>query len=262
MLKMFVKFKGYDQLELHVDDTKLGKKYYSLVRAAYAKSFPVLRDAPKYTVEYMLQLANKAKEKLGWEWSFDRYDTSITALLHKDIERLLGAQGFNAVTEDLDTLLHELHYCLHMIQWDRPVTRNGWIQIEWFMNLGFPLEGTSIFKPGMNFGDLRLQNPHVGHGPLQIYLEQDYTNIPQTCKFHNFVKPGINIATKNFGDIDPQLVLAEFKRHCPEFVDLHTEEKILQYTGYPVIGKVVNLDELQKVVAADTLELENIVFDE
>lgn len=258
-----VKFKNYNQLVLDIDNTALGKKYVALVKNNYRKSFPLFRDRPKYTVEYMLQLAREAKEKLGWEWCFDSYDISITALLHKDIERLIGSAGFDAIPEELDNLIHELHYCLHIIQDGKTSKkRTGWLQIEWYNDIGFPLDNTNIFRNRLVFGDVRLQNPYVGHGPLQVYLENDFTNISQTCKFHNFVKPGINITVQDFPVTDPMDVLTAFKTQSPEFVAQHTEEKILAYTGYPVVGKVQNLDDLTMIVTAPVLELESITFDE
>lgn len=259
---MYIKFKNHNPLVLNIDDSDLGQKYCDLVKQNYAQSQPIFRDRPKYTVEYMLELAQQAKAKLNWEWSFDHYDVSITALLHKDIERLLK-NGFSAIPEELDDLIHELHYCLHIVQDDRPnKRRGGWLQIEWYNDNGFSLIGTELFRQELKFGDIRLQNPYVGHGPLQIYLEKDFINVAQTCKFHDFVKPGINISIGNITVVDPLIVLESFKNNCPEFVDLHTEEKILSYTGHPVIGTVENLIDLRAVKDAPVLELEYIEFDE
>jgi len=263
MPTIYVKFKNYNKLKLVLDNTKLGQQYCSLVKHNYNESFPIFRDRPRYTVEYMLELAREAKEKLGWEWNFDHYDISITALLHKDIERLVGSEGFSAIPAELDNLIHELHYCLHIIQDNNPHKgRDAWLQIEWYNDNGFALEETNIFKQNLEFGDIKLQNPFVGHGPLQVYLEQDFTNIPQTCKFHDFVKPGINISIGDMPAVNPMLVLDAFKKHCNEFVEQHTEEKILQYTGYPVVGKVENLNDLLAVESAPVLELEYIEFDD
>ena len=260
---IYVKFKNYNQLVLRIDDTDIGKRYCALVKHNYEQSQPIFRDRPRYTVEYMLELAQQVKTQLNWDWSFDHYDISITALLHKDIERLVGTEGFSAIPEELDELIHELHYCLHIIQDNRPnKRRGGWLQIEWYNDNGFSLPGTELFRQQLKFGDVRLQNPFVGHGPLQIFLEKDFTNIPQTCKFHNFVKPGINITISNIPAVDPQLVLESFKKNAPAFVDLHTQEKILAYTGHPVIGTVENLTDLRAVATAPLLELEYIDFDD
>ena len=262
MPSVYVKFKNYNQLTLRINDCDIGKKYCALVWHNYEKSRPIFRDRPRYTVEYMLELAQQAKSQLNWDWSFDHYDVSITTLLHKDIETLVG-NGFADIPKELDDLIHELHYCLHIIQDNNPNRRrDGWLQIEWFNDDGFPLPGTDLFKQKLTFGDLRLQNPYVGHGPLQIFMEKDFSNIPQTCKFHNFVKPGINISIRNYLAVNPQTVLESFKTHSPAFVDLHTPEKILRYTGYPVIGAVENLTDLHLVATAPVLELEYIDFDE
>ena len=103
----------------------------------------------------------------------------------------------------------------------------------------------------------------MGHGPLQIYLEQDFQQISQTCKFHNFVKPGINIVTvaeDEFTDFDD--LILKFKQHDPAFVEQHGVNHIVDYTGYPVIGKVENIDLLEQIISYNSaLELESIEFD-
>lgn len=256
-----VKFKGLPAVQLNIANDDLGRRYYQLVKDNYQQQLPIFRDRPKYTVEYMLQLANLAKEHLGWNWSFDHYDIGITALLHKDIEQLL-ANGFDeSVPAELDELLHELHYCLHIIQSPRTSHRDAWLQIEWYNDAGFDLNTTDIFQHNLKFGDIKLQNPYVGHGPLQVYLEQDFTNIPQTCKFHDLVRPGINIVIHNFTyEVETDKILEKFKIHAPNFVEQHGIEKIKSYIGYPVIGQVTNLEDLHTVAQAPILELDKIEF--
>lgn len=260
---IYVKFKNLPELFLEIDNTELGYRYTQLVKENYKNSFPVFRDSIKYTTEYMTELVDQAKDKLKWDWSADNYGVDVTAALHKDLERLLGANGFDSVTEDNDMLLHELHYCLHLIQFPTSIKeRTSWLQIEWFNDSGFPLDSSFNFSKSLKFGQLRLQNPYVGHGPLQIYLERDYTNIPQTCKFHDFVRPGINIGLMDYQIANTEQILQKFKQHAPEFVEQCGEDLIAHYTGYPIIGAVKNLTDLEKVKSAATLELEYIKFDE
>ena len=262
MPQIQVKFKNYPALNLDIAETALGHRYTNLIKSNYKREFPIFRDLPKYTVEYMLELAKQAKEAFGWKWEADKYHTGITALLHKDLELLLS-KGFDAIPSKYDHLVHELHYCLHIIQFEQPVKkRHGWLQIEWFNDDGFDLEDTDIFQHSTKFGDLRLQNPYVGHGPLQIFAEQDYTDIPQTCKFHDFVKPGINIVINGYKNFSIDKILTAFKTHAPEFVAQHTEQKIIDYIGYPVVGSVTNLEVLRSVVRSPVLELEEITFDD
>lgn len=262
MPQIHVKFKNYPALHLDIAETAIGYQYANLVKTNYEQEFPVFRDRPKYTVNYMLELAREAKEKLGWAWELEHYDVDVTALLHKDLEELL-ANGFDSVPAELDHLLHELHYCLHLIQFGENTKRDAWLQIEWYNDKGFELVGTDLFQHNMKFGDLKLQNPYVGHGPLQIFLERDYTNIPQTCKFHDYVKPGLNIVIAEFNKpIDVKEITKAFKHHAPAFVNQHTEQKIIDYIGYPVIGCVTNLDVLTEVAQAPVLDLEGIIFND
>lgn len=257
-----LKFINQPVLHLSIDDTETGKKYFNLVKENYKLQKPIFRDRIKYTVEYMHELAKEASEKLGWNWSSDTYTINNTALLHKDIEELLGTVGFDNVPAEYDNLLHELHYCLHIIQDNKEhERRDGWLQIEWYNDAGFDLDENFKFSSELKFGDIKLQNPWVGHGPLQIYLEKDFTKISQTCKFHNFVKPGINVVVGDFPtftDIDS--LIDEFQTHAPEFVNQHGVDQILHYTGYPIIGKVLNPDDLKIIVGAEILEFKSLEF--
>lgn len=260
-MKFLVKFKNFDQLICNIDDTNVGEKYYELTKKTYQEEFPVYRDRPKFTKKYMSELAIVVNQQLGWSWDFR--DTSIkhTAQMHKDIETLL-MEGFSKIPAELDHVIHDLHYGLHILQHNIEPNRLGWLQIEWYNDVGFDME-LFPFKHKLELGDVKLQNPYVGHGPLQIYLEQDFQQISQTCKFHDFVKPGINIVTvteDEFTDFDD--LLSKFKQHDPAFVARHSSKKIVDYTGYPVIGQVENIDLLEQIISYNSvLELESIEFD-
>lgn len=262
MPKIYVKFYDQPTLVLNIIDNKIGQDYTKLVKKNYENSVPVYRDRPKYTEQYMQNLARQAQQHFGWDWTADHYDLSNAPLLHKDLERLLGTTGFTQVPEQYDHLLHELHHCLHIVQHPKNIgKRLGFLQIEWFNDDGFDLDTNFVFQTKMTFGDLQLQNPFVGHGPAQIYLENDYNNIPQTCKFHNFVKPGIVINVSQVYSVDVDLVIEQFQRHAPEFVSHHDVEKIRRYTGFPMIGRVDNLTDLKTVVnCPEEIQLEKIEF--
>jgi hypothetical protein len=114
----------------------------------------------------------------------------------------------------------------------------------------------------MKFGDIKLQNPYVGHHPLQIYLEKDFSKIAQTCKLHDFVKPGINIVIEDFNhNVDNDIVIQNLKSYDSNFVNEQTEERIRKFIGYPVIGRVVNQSDLIEILKLPTLELESLRFD-
>ena len=252
-----VKFKDAPVLACQLDDTDLANQYYELLKEQYASDpKAIFRDQQKYTIKYFEYLVDQAQAILGWDWHRDRYDLATTTLLHKDIEVYL-ARGFENIPEEHDEILHELHYALHAIE--SGSRRDSWLQIEWFNDLGFPISAAEYpAKRYLEFGDLRLQNPYVGHHPLFLYLQNDAHNVMQTCKFHDFCKPGINIvinktgSSRSFNELD---YVQWFKLHAPEFVAAHTIEKILQFTGHPIVGRVLNLNDLHTVVALSLIHI-------
>ena len=259
-MELAVKYKNFPALHCDIFDTELGTKYYDLVQLNYQQQFPIYRDRLKFTPQYLGELADQVNKHFDWSWDTSNLTLENTTRMHKDIERLVG-KDFDSVPEHLDNIVHDLHYGLHLLQDDTEPSRLGWMQIEWYNDSGFDSDDVE-FSTSMSVGDLKLQNPFVGHGPLQIYLENDYENIAQTCKFHTFVKPGINIATidyEQFTDIDK--LKSSFVKHAPKFVEQHGLDKIERYTGYPIVGQVSNIDLLNKFLSYPVpLELESLKF--
>lgn len=254
-----IAFKRYPVLDLAITDSVVGQQYYQLVKENYNQAQPIFRDRKNYDFNQMVDLAHQAKQVLGWDWVRDSYDTSTAIILHKNIEQAL-AHGFDSIPAEHDHLLHELHYCLHVIQGHPTLDRKGWLQIEWYNDCGFQLDDAFKFSTKMEIGDIKLQNPYVGHPPQTIFEEQDNINISQTCKFHDFVKPGVNIVVEKYKQVNKIKVLEYFNQHAPDFVKTNGEEKIQHYTGYPVVGRVLNVSDLVKISVAKTLELDYMDF--
>jgi len=260
MPEMTVAFKDLPALNLVIDNTDLGRNYYELVKKNYKKQKPVFRDSAKCTIDYMHQLADQAQKELGWEWHADQYNLDVTTHLHTNLVELLGTSGFEHVPEHLDSMLHDMHFCLHALEHGTN-TRTSWLQIEWFNTDGFELPTDFEFQTQVEFGDLKLQNPYVGHPPQQVFAEGDFDNIDSTCKFHDRVIPGVMIYIQHSPTIiDRDKVLSAFQKHTPEFVNRVGADTIKYYTGAPVIGHVKNLDDLCIVQEAPLLELDYIWF--
>jgi hypothetical protein len=263
---IILKFKDQPKLYLDIDNHTVGQQYFNLVQQNYNTILPIFRDRKKYSIEYMFELATKAKQLLGWNWEVEKYSIENTPSLHKDLEELAGITGFKTVPAEYDDLLHEIHYCLHIIQYEHYTRQNGrigWLQLEWYNDRILPLDPTFKFTTNLKFGDIKLQNPWVGHGPLQVYLEKDFTKISQTCKFHDSIRPGINILTTDLPPFDEaEQLIKIFKIHDLAFVEKHGVEKILHYTGHPVVGRVRNLLDLQTIIDSPLLEFESLEFNE
>lgn len=261
MSTLYIKYKNQPELVLDINDTAVANQWVELIKHNLVDSLPVYRDRVRYNTKYMLELAHQAQMAFDWDWTIPQYDLANTTLLHKDLERLLGHTGFENVPEQYDHLLMEMHYCLHIIQHPELIgTRRGAFQLEWFNDSGFDLPMSFVFNSKKQFGDVELLNPFVGHGPVQIFQENDHTEISQTCKFHNFVKAGLVISTSDHS-IDRNKILDYFVQHAPNFVEHHGADKIQYYTGFPKIGHVVNLEDFGQLLDCnEIIQLESVKF--
>jgi hypothetical protein len=257
-----VKFKGVDGLKIQFRPTCVTERYCQLLKKNYQTSPPLFRDHASYTKTRMLELVEQARVALGWDWSAQDYDTATSVALHKDLETFL-APGFANIPKEHDDLMHELHICLHSLQADQ---QRNTIQIEWFNDDGFALPDEFEHVHDVSFGDVRLQNPYVGHIPRVVYGTNDSENIPQTCRFHDHVRPGLailanpNIPTGSFDTDEQQKYLAWFQQHAPDWYDLHGEQKLLHYAGHAIIGRVLNLAALHQLVTLPVIEFEHMEF--
>jgi len=251
---ILVKYRGFPNLEIKLDSTPVRDAYKELVKKNSQQ--PALsRDPQKYTVQYLQQLALEAKTVLGWNWISNTYNLETTTRLHKDIETYL-ARGFENIPEEHDHLCHELHYAIHAVQ--AGSTRGEWLQVEWFNNDSIPMPAEFEFTCQLKFGDVKLQNPYVGHDPAFLFVQKDFNNIAQTCRFHDLVRPGINIMINSYGFNCSDNYLKLLKLHAPEWFEQHGADKIMRYTGWPCVGSVLNLNVLQDIVDSPVFELEKV----
>lgn len=259
-MKILVKFHDHPGIELAVDDTETGQLYYDLTKKQNLVQQPFYRDPLLYTPDYMIDLAHQARQAFGWHWFSDQYDTSLTALLHKDLENYVGKLGFSEIPEQYDQLLYDLHHCLHAVQFGKTAPgRLDNFQIEWLTDVSVPLPDSFEFKESSNYGDLILINPWVGHNPLQIYRENDFSSLATTCRFHDCIKPGVVIT--NFETVSKQTILEAFMQHDPAFVHEHGADKILYYAGVATVGRVTDIDLFDRIKhSTETLVLDRVEF--
>lgn len=259
-MKIVVQFCNQPAIEIAVNDTETGRLYFDLTKQQNDQQQPFYRDTAAYTHEYMIQLAHRARDAFNWDWIADQYDISVTAQLHKDLEHSVGQLGFNQIPQEYDELLYDLHHCLHAIQFGKTAReRTDNFQIEWLTDNSIPLPKSFEFKERSNYGDLILINPYVGHNPLQIYKENDFTSLGTTCRFHDIIKPGIVITPPV--KVNKDIILEKFIEQDPEFVKQHGADKIKYYSGAATIGHVIDIDVLKTVqFSDDILVLEQIKF--
>jgi hypothetical protein len=259
---MRIKFKNCPWLMVQLDNTNLARQWHELVKSNYIANPNLLfRDQQDYNIFKLENLAKEANNRLGWNWQTENLDLYHTTLMHKDIETFL-ANGFANIPEEYDELLHEIHFCLHSVE--SGSKRASWLQLEWYNDDGFKIsEDEYPAKIKMDFGDIRLQNPYVGHHPLYLYEQNDTHNIMQTCKFHDLARPGINlvIEKKEEKQFNWEQYIQWFLDNGPDFVEKHGIETIKKFTGHPVVGHIVNLDDLEYCLSLPALEFEALDFE-
>jgi hypothetical protein len=279
-------FKDFPPLLVQLDNNEVAHQWKKLFSDNYSRQMPMCRSGEKkYTLAYLNELVAEANEKLDWNYSTSIASADDTVKLHKNIEQIC-ANGFKNIPSAYDNLIHEMHFCIHAIESSAmlaPVTYTeptaistpvnkvqpsmptatptpvnkeqtsvptSFLQIEWFNDDGFALDPSFKFKLNMEVGDIKLQNPFVGHGPLQIYRYNDWSKVFQTCRFHDFVRPGINLLTKvrDNTDILDGSYEEWWQTNATDFVARHGMKKIWHYTGHPVIGRTLNVSDVIAVL--------------
>ena len=260
-----IKFRDCDPLEVKLINTALAQRYLALMYRNYMIEKPVLRDQGRFNQQRLRELANQCKQVFGWDWVHQDYtDLAVTTRMHKDLEKYL-AQGYNRVSPGHDELLHELHICLHSVQYNSERTT---IQLEWFNDDQFAITpGELDFVHDNTLGAILLQNAYVGHPPMWLFQQNDHLNVWQTCRFHDVVKPGLVIQMQGSTEIQIEeftqadIYLDWWRTAAPDFVEYHGEQKLLDNSGKPVIGYVTNREYLSSLRTRTEFELEYIEFD-
>lgn len=259
-----IKFKGIQELQIEFLDIPWIPQFLTMVHKNYLYDQPIVRDFNSVDYDKFLELANLCGHVLGWDWlkTQDQLkDWSVTTKMHKDIETFLS-QGYHNIPDGLDQLLHDAHHGLHSMQ--EAGSRSS-IQLEWFNDDGFALPDLD-FVHDNTLGAVVLQNPFVGHPPMWIYVQNDHSNIWQTCKFHDHVRPGLLIKmqgqmSKTIKAPNLDAYMSWWKSHAPDFVEFHGQDKLLQNSGIPVIGYVTNNHVLLELKKQNTIEFEYFRFD-
>ena len=267
MSNITVIFQNLPPIHIELYNTTAARIWHELFVQNYQQEFPLFRDMQKYSRQYLEQLVTEANNLCDWNFTDKIQTIEDTVDLHKHIEVTL-ANGYQNIPANWDHLLDELHFALHKLQHgnmsDKP-HRGNFLQIEWFNDNYVSLPEDFVFDKSTKFGSLRLQNAYVGHTPWYVYTQNDCASVAQTCRFHDRIKPGLHIVTSpTFSESTPlnvEIYAQWWYKNAPEFIKQHGLEKIMYYTGHPIIGQVFNTNDLELVVAhPKVLELQEVVF--
>lgn len=250
MSKIEIKFSKHKPVIIEVMENETSRLFNQVLQRNIVNNDQVWRDPLKYTKEYFQTLCKDVAVQLGWNWIKDEYSIEQTTKMHKKIEQTLEkSESFRTIPGHLQNLIHEAHFCIHQMQYSKQ-DRSPFIQIEWFNDDYEPIPEDAVFTTDVGFGDVILQNPYVGHPPIQCYQQNDFSDIARTCQFHDIIKPGVKIQTneKNNKDTwDYDQYRSWWMTNCQDYVEKVGWETIDHYTGWPKIGKVLDLDNLLNI---------------
>mgnify|MGYP003116124053 FL=1 len=263
MKQIIINFQTHGPIHIQLEESRTAELFAGLLQKNLSREKPIWRDPMKYTLGYFKTLCMEVKEKLGWDWNMEGFSMESTVHFHKDIEDFLEKeQSFRKIPGELQNLLHEAHYCIHIIQYmNNKNPRGAFLQFEWFNDDYIDLPLDKEFSRQVDVGDIILQNPYVGHPPIQCFCDDDYKNISRTCAYHDRILPGLKIVTYTS---NIRFSIEKYKKwwndNCKEFVAKEGMDQILKYTGFPVIGKVNNIEHLKTIINEKSLALEGITI--
>jgi len=260
MPDILVYFQNLSPIVVKLEQSETARLYLEVFQRNLAKEPPTYRDLTKYNLEYFKKLVLQVKQTLGWDWNAEHIGYAETIKYHKDIEdALLKENSFDNIPGDHQNLIHEAHNCLHNMEVDPNYPHGDFLQFEWFNGDYEIMPEDKEFSMEPEFGDIVLQNPYVGHPPIQCYTFDDHKQIHRTCAFQDRIKPALKIELQEHRDtIDTDRYNKWWQDNCPTFVETHSMDKILRYTGWPVIGKVNDLKYLREVVQRKELKFERL----
>jgi len=266
MPDLTVLFHNQPPLHIGLFDNQTARLWKTLFADNFQRKFPIFRDMMKYSWEYLEDLIQQVNQLCGWDFPSKVRTLDDTLDLHKHLETTLQP-GYHTVPTSWHHLLDELHFALHKIQQGDMEYRphRGWfLQLEWFNADMVPLPEDFVFTNPSSFGSIRLQNAYVGHTPLMIYQQNDWSKVSQTCRFHDAIRPGLHIMCADpagQSEYDLDHYRQAWIEHAPDFVQTHGWDRIMYYTGHPIIGRVINLDALQQIYTYQgVLELQEVII--
>jgi hypothetical protein len=261
MPTILVHFQDRHPIEVELEHSETARLYLTVLRRNLSKQEPIWRDLLKYDIDYFKELCLQVRDKLSWNSDMENFKLSDTVIFHKDIEKILEKKdSFDKIPGEHQELLHEAHHCLHNMEvLSQESPRGDFLQFEWFNGDAEPIPADKTFKHWPEVGDIVLQNPYVGHPPMQCFSSNDYKEIDRTCAFQDRIKPALKI---DLHEGQPAFDLEFYKKwwqeKCPGFVEKQGMDNIIRYTGWPVIGKVTNIEYLKDLIKIKKLKFERL----
>jgi len=229
-------------LKIKLLDKVITKKWLELYQSVDINPDSIIDNAGIDDGDFVKDI-HTANELFGFEWPSNPRTQEEYNKMHKDIE---------TAPKDKADMLQGIHNHLHVRE--AGGNKISQIQIVWSESLGQfykkqPIdydmpEDAEMFDKKIAYGDVYLGYPHIGKSPEVCMLQNDNTNLKQTCRIHNKIVCDILISLTSLNcETDNQLL----KWYDDNKITMFTKEEMLKYNGWAKIGEVINKDQIEKM---------------
>ena len=229
-------------IKIKLSDKAISKAWLKLYQSLNVDPDKIVSNLPIDNKDFM-QKIKKANDLFGFDWPLNPQTQDEYNLMHKDIE---------TAPEKMADLLQSIHHDLH-------VNENGsntasHIQIVWSESLGQfykkqPIncdmpDNAESFEKELKYGDVYLGFPHIGKSPEVCMLQNDNSNLNQTCRIHNKIVCNILISLTDLNCATDEQLISWYDENK---ITMFTKEEMLKYNGWAKIGEVINKDDIEKM---------------
>ena len=185
----------------------------------------------------------EANKNFGFNWDTNPTTQYEYNKMHKDIE---------TAPKDKADVLQKIHDHLHIKEAGN--NKASQLQVVWSKSLGQFYKKQPIdcampkdaepFDKTIAYGDVYLGYPHIGKSPETCMLQNDNSDLKQTCRIHNKIVCDILISLVSLTcKSDDQLL----EWYDDNKITMFTKEEMLKYNGWAKIGEVINKEQINNM---------------
>jgi|TARA_R110000851_G_scaffold63319_2_gene145024 hypothetical protein len=229
-------------LKIKLSDKVITKKWLDLHRGLKVDPDSII-DNNSISDDIFAKDIQEANKNFGFSWDSNPTTQDAYNKMHKDIE---------TAPKDKADVLQKIHDHLHIKEAGN--NKASQIQVVWSESLGQFYKKQSIdcdmpknaepFDKKIAYGDVYLGYPHIGKSPETCMLQNDKTNLKQTCRIHDKIVCDILISLVELTCKSDEKLLDWYDDNK---ITMFSKEEMLKYNGWAKIGEVINKEQIDKI---------------
>jgi hypothetical protein len=282
---MCVEFNKNIEVRVDIYDTTLAQIFYDqhvhYQNNVESYGTPSLMDHSRFTIKYFEELIEKARDIPGFSWQqydikpgMENYINNQRQFnsMHRDLEVWAGINKYAGLSVPQQTLLNELHCCLHTLETPNVKHRYEFRGRD-FLQIRHDIEKTLTRMPDKTKfervvfqGQIVLEYPYVGKEPMACLLHNDNSELEQSCRVIDHVSLGwkMNVSRGEQTHWLPRTFPENIDQALTEWY--YTNQKsldnlgydldlILSRSGWAVVGQIRDVRQLGYLRKTQYLEI-------